>query len=388
MSANWLVLGYLVAMVYWWGMREGAFSAWLHLVVTVVAGALALALWEPTVLGLWMRWLPSYSWGLGLIVGFLFWLILLRKLSDWIVVNGVGHHLWVDRVVGGCFGLMAGILTAGITLIGIGFLPLPPDAGGYQRLVVNAQGRVVENVPQPLWIPVDRWAIGFYERLSNGAFYGGYPISQYQPDLVTQAALFRLHVEPNASLIATPEEVEAYRVYRSPVTLGQLPSSSAAVQRLQAQHGGEADHLVLVQTQWRAAVEDPTETDEPVEITWVLNRGTYDHDGALRVAPTQIRLVTAPLDNDQAWLHAPIGWVEVDPQTDQRRLVLHESDSAMVHTDRIPAKIGWVFAVPDEQLPLSLLIRHLRLNLPRAVQDAGDLVQALGHPVVPLGDPG
>ena len=51
---NLLIIGLLGLITYWWG-NQGLFSAILHLVCVVVAGAVALGLWEPLVVGVLLR---------------------------------------------------------------------------------------------------------------------------------------------------------------------------------------------------------------------------------------------------------------------------------------------------------------------------------------------
>ena len=43
---NLFVIGIVLLIAYWWG-SQGLFSSFLHLVATICAGAIALAVWEP-----------------------------------------------------------------------------------------------------------------------------------------------------------------------------------------------------------------------------------------------------------------------------------------------------------------------------------------------------
>ena len=44
--SNILIIGFVVLIAYWWA-NQGVFSALLHLIAVILAGAVALAVWEP-----------------------------------------------------------------------------------------------------------------------------------------------------------------------------------------------------------------------------------------------------------------------------------------------------------------------------------------------------
>ena len=66
MILNLLVIVFVLGMAIMWS-TYGLFSAFLHLLVVIVAGALAFAFWEPLVYNLLLGFMPSYAWGLGLV---------------------------------------------------------------------------------------------------------------------------------------------------------------------------------------------------------------------------------------------------------------------------------------------------------------------------------
>ena len=65
-----LIIVVIVLAAFWWG-NQGAFSALLHMLCALVAGAVAFAAWEPlayTLLnaGGLPKFIPQFAWGLGL----------------------------------------------------------------------------------------------------------------------------------------------------------------------------------------------------------------------------------------------------------------------------------------------------------------------------------
>lgn len=158
----------LVALAtYWFGFKEGFFSGVVHLVCVIVAGALAFAFWEPlahTLLG--VPAMKEWAWGLSLLLLFTVLLLLLRIATNLLIPDRQNFPHVVDIVGGGATGLATGILTAGIGLIGVGFLPLGDLGGGFVRLQSKAgQPGVKSQVPIPAALTQS-----FYSGLSQGAF--------------------------------------------------------------------------------------------------------------------------------------------------------------------------------------------------------------------------
>ena len=90
---NILVVLLVLLIAYWWG-NQGFFSAIIHLVCVIVAGALALAFWEPLTLGLLLRggFFDSYAWGFGLLGLFVVSLFILRLATNKLVPGNVDHR--------------------------------------------------------------------------------------------------------------------------------------------------------------------------------------------------------------------------------------------------------------------------------------------------------
>lgn len=343
MFANTLILSFTIAMTAWWALAQGFFSAFLQLMVTVLAAVLAVALWEPLAAGFFSFYFPNYAWGVGLLGPFILWLVILRIMIGILVPSDIELGRVVNIIGGGACGLLSAILASGVTVLGIGFLPLPPDAGGYRPMVIQEKWRVAPNTDEQLWLPVDRYVQSFLTMLSAGSLSNGAPLAQYQPELIEQAALFRMRYNPNSALVAIPDDIQIKSSYSWPLPIEGIDAAFTG------HHGdhGLGRQLVLIDTHWQ------------------INRNTLDADGMLRAPPTQIRLVTTNPSSSKrnaAQLHAPVGWIQADPDGQNRRFTSFDSSAKPIFQPKSndPQLIGWVFILPVETQARFVIIRRVR----------------------------
>ncbi len=180
MLLNILLLAAFIALGYWWSL-QGFFSALVHLLMVIAAGALALAFWEP--LANWLfPMLTNYTWGVCLLLPFILFLLIGRKSLDSLARGDVRLHPAVDYAGGAVCGVLTVWISAGLTIIAAGFLPLPAILLGYQPWIINPSGVVEANPAADLWFHVDRSTAGFYTQLSEGAFGNSTELAFYQPE--------------------------------------------------------------------------------------------------------------------------------------------------------------------------------------------------------------
>jgi hypothetical protein len=216
----------LVALAtYWFGFKEGFFSGVVHLVCVIVAGALSLAFWEPLAhILLGITAFREWAWGLSLLSLFCLLLLLLRVATNLLIPDRQNYPHAVDVAGGLATGLGTGILTAGIGLIGIGFLPVGDLGGGFVRLQSKAgQPGVKNQVPFPATLTES-----FYAMLSRGSFA---PLSSPQglatgyPSLAKQA--WGLHRDTadkgRVELAAAPDDLTVGTPY-----VGSFPGAANA----------------------------------------------------------------------------------------------------------------------------------------------------------------
>lgn len=372
MIINLLVVAFVLGMAYWWS-SQGLFSALLHLAMVVAAGAMALALWEPaayTLLGLpdaIADHVRHFAWGLGLLLPFALILAILRGLSDRFIPGNVHVHGLVSQLVGGALGLVSGILTAGLAIIGLNFLGGAPALAGYQPYIISGSGEVERNPDGGgLWLPVDTWAGGFYARLSQAGLGDGLmhrtPLATHRPELARQAAVFTLRYDDHASIVAGPEAVRLGQTRGVPTRQrDELDLSEAIQEALGAELQNEDNRLIVADT------------------IWSDRAGAYDLDATLRVPPTQVRLLThAQGRGGEARWHAPRAFTRFRSDNGEREFHAIDTADSFASSTSPEQGLGWVFLVPADRDPTALHVRELRYPIDRVVEEAGEVARMLG----------
>ena len=190
-----LVLIFIVLLIAYWWANQGMFSALLHLICVIVAGAIALALWEPITMGLLRgNAFDDYAWGVTLVGTFAIALIVLRVIMDKTVRGNVNVPTWANFAFGFPLGLAAGVLTAGMLMIGLGFIQSHQEIMGYSGYGRAARTSEVTRIGGAVWVPVHKWTNDFYNTLSAGSLYPTFnrtPLIHYNPELYKQASLVR-----------------------------------------------------------------------------------------------------------------------------------------------------------------------------------------------------
>ncbi len=214
---NIIVIAVTLLITYWWA-NQGLFSALLHLVCVIVAGAIALAFWEPLAMVMLRGGgFDDYAWGTSLLLIFVVALVILRLIADRTVRANLDFPHWANLTFGGVAGGAAAILTVGISLIGVGLIPAPRNFMGYTGYARGGDGQVA--LQTNLWLPAHLWTQEFYSFLSVGSMYplvSGAPLRQYAPDLYAQSSslLRDSHKGGFGRLSMLPEDIEVLDVSR------------------------------------------------------------------------------------------------------------------------------------------------------------------------------
>lgn len=360
---NLVILLFILAMAYF-GSVYGLFSAFMHLLVVIAVGAIAFALWEPVTLGILIKYIPQMAWALGLIVPFGVLLLVFRMGVDKLVPRDAQFMPIVSTILGATCGVCSGILTAGIVVIGLGFMPFSPEMGGFQPYSVGGGGVLVETGSK-LWIPVNRMTASFYNTLSAGSFSTSTPMAEYMPELAVQMSLVRVRPD-NVSIVAAPAAVKVTGAYTAEAS-ALTDISPSAGEALGPDFTKPGYKLVLVNTEWQKI------------------EGTVDGDRKLRIPASQVRLVVKSntADDKSTQMLGPVGFTASKGGVRQFQVF----DSGGMHAESpAPTNFTWVFLVPQTQDARFLMVRKLRLNLPESdaiVSTSSEVLTALGAPPVP-----
>ncbi len=185
---NITVIALVLLIAYWWA-TQGAFSAIIHLLCVIVAGALALAFWEPLTMGLLLRGtdLDVYAWGMSLVGIFVVALLGLRLLTNKLLPANVNLPRWANLALGFPVGAVAGVLSIGILILGAGHVQSERQILGFEGHARSTRDGKVQEI-RKLWLPCHQITDTFYSWLSVNALSSRKPLRQYSPDLYRQAA--------------------------------------------------------------------------------------------------------------------------------------------------------------------------------------------------------
>lgn len=201
----------LVGLIAYLWSAQGAFSAFLHLVCVIVAGAVAFAVWEPLVYGVLLGVHKDVAWGVGLIAPFVLTLFLLRLATDRLLPKGLDFDAATNFAGGLIFGGLSGVLTVGILMIGVSFMRLPSSVLGHQPIALDSNGSLVRKGGALL--PADRLTQRFYEALSAGAFSTPTPLASRMPDAHEQGAMARVTYGDKGLVAIRPEDFDVVGRY-------------------------------------------------------------------------------------------------------------------------------------------------------------------------------
>ncbi|MEM7623217.1 MAG: hypothetical protein AAF235_08430 [Planctomycetota bacterium] len=229
MLFNIITLGIVLLVAYFWS-NYGLFSALLHLVCTVVAGAVAFGLWEPiayAALGAipesgGAAVLESVVWALSLLLPFGILLAVLRAVVDAAVPDGIKLPGAIDPAGGALVGGVSAYIAVGVLAIGLGFVRMN-GVLGYKPVDVVPNGSVVRG--GSMWIQADRFAAGLFGHLSETTLRSGDPLGVMYPDLDLAGYSLQLsHGEGASRNVIRPDDFSISSSY----TLGPAAGDTAA----------------------------------------------------------------------------------------------------------------------------------------------------------------
>jgi len=216
----------IVLLVGYMGVLRGFFSSLLHLVCVVIAGAIAFAFWEPVAYAILQKAptrgffeVVEYSaWAIALVVPFAVALALLRVASDKLVPGNARASTVAENVGAGLCGALAGVIVAGILIIGVGTMRFRTDQFGYQP--VQYQGASLQRTSK-LILPVDRIVGKLYAHTSEAAFSTAQPLAKWRPEPWHAAEVMRINDRGTARNTARPKDFRVLARYRVEAAEGE-----------------------------------------------------------------------------------------------------------------------------------------------------------------------
>ncbi|MCC6952085.1 MAG: CvpA family protein [Phycisphaerales bacterium] len=196
LSAVSIFLVFLIAYIW---LTRGFFSALIHFLCTIIAGAFAFALWEPlgyAILGgtSSVGFIDGSAWGLALIVPFAVSLVLFRFIADRVLRSNVIVSGGANYAGGALLGAMSGAISVGIAVISLSYLRV--DFVGPQSFDYSPTGSVVRN--SALWVPFDKMTARLYGHLSERALRSDESLAKWHPAIHEMGSGMRISPFDNA----------------------------------------------------------------------------------------------------------------------------------------------------------------------------------------------
>ncbi|MBS0196750.1 MAG: CvpA family protein [Planctomycetes bacterium] len=279
---------------YIW-LTRGFFSSLIHLICTVIAGAIAFAVWEPLSYALlnaasdsgFTAFLGGVAWALGLALPFAVSLAVLRLGVDKMLPANVSPGTAADYAGGGICGVMSGVIAAGILTISLSFLRMETEFFGATHVSYAGNGSIERT--GGLLVPVDKITGMLYGRLSEQAFrVEGESLGRWHPNVQEEGAALRINfAEGKARNTARPADFDV-------------------VERFTVGEGGNAKLADLLSDRWNPApqtVTDPNGQPFPpgshIE-GFIVNfkTGAKEKEGKTVVGNAQIRLLLESDDGE------------------------------------------------------------------------------------------
>lgn len=356
-----LSIAIVAGLAYIW-MTRGFFSALLNLLCVIVAGAVAFALFEPLAYLLlekapstgFMAPLGSSAWALGLGLPFAVTLALLRVGIDKICGKNVGVKTPVNYAGGAICGGLAGIITAGIVVLSIGFLRLDADFMGYQPVQHGGDSCLMRS--SSLILPVDKITAGLYGMASETSLSTDTPLTKYYPSFADVPPTMRMNQGNGAGKNVIQKKDFSINGWYS-VGTDKTPLTA------------------LLSDAWTSKTQPVTDLDGKsfpntsklygfvVEFT----SGAKEKNGQVVLRAAQIRLVSESADESEHIAAHPIAVVtraQVAKINYARfRYDTRDLDIASVNGDSAP-KMAFEFVVPNGFHPIALYIKNVRYDIP------------------------
>jgi len=356
MFMNLVVIVFVLGIAYTWTVR-GVFNSMIHAMCVFFAGAVAFAVWEPLavmLLGMSESALvEGMSWGVSLIVPFLVMTLVLRVSTDKILKANIKSAKALDYGGAAAFGLVSSVITAGVLVIGIGYMRLPSTFLGYQPVWYAEDragaGSLVKN--DKLWIPVDSITAMVYKNLSSGSMSSSESLNKWYPDLTLTG--FAARINPGNGSARNAITDESFNVLSS-YLVGNTNGSTEKDQTIGEQgymtlNGKNASSLAGYLAGY--VVEFGPKAKEKGE-----------KGGQVVVSNGQVRLLTEHNDGSTHTIFPIAAISESSTQGQYGRWAFDGKEvfiTSMGGKSRV--QMGFEFFVPADETPIALYVKNIRV---------------------------
>jgi uncharacterized membrane protein required for colicin V production len=204
-----LVATLLILGIAFFQVVQGLFSALIMAILTVLSVAIAFNYYEPLAAAV-AAYQPATAHAIALITLFVIPLLVLRLIFDRLIQGNVVFGPWADRVGGGAFGLITGILCVGVLAIALQMLPWGASVLTYRPYddYLRPSGSLAPFYP-------DRFTIAVAGFLSGGSLSGERRFDELHDDLVLELLCARNTAGVRGRIDAPPDSLTVRGLYRA-----------------------------------------------------------------------------------------------------------------------------------------------------------------------------
>ncbi|MEL6498659.1 MAG: CvpA family protein [Planctomycetota bacterium] len=358
MVLSLIAIALTAGIAYAWVTR-GFFSALLHMVCVIAAGAIAFGFWETASLAIidkapegFFAFAKDAAWGIGLIAPFIVSLAILRFITDSLVKVNAEVEDAFNYVGGGVCGLVSGVISAGIFINAISFMRMPVALFGHQPVTFGTAGNF--QATSNLIVPVDRLTATFYNHLSQNVLSTSTPLALYYPDLPAAAGAQRMS-DGNGS-------------NRNSVSTDAVVLAGAFTVGKQAGGPGEVlDDFNSPNGPQQVSGLDGNPISNPYLVGYVVNfqSGARESFGQIVFSKGQARLVSQN-EAGEALTSFPIA-VSSQARAGEDTFGRYRFDTEGTHIASVggaaEAPMAIEFAIPRGHEPVALYVKNVRLDV-------------------------
>ena len=354
------------ATTYIWSSR-GFFSALIHMICVLAAGAVAFGVWEPVSYLILEQSgdrgfgaaVGGVAWAVGLAVPFALTLALLRAGVDKLLPFNAQCETSVDYVGGAVCGLVSGVISGGIIVLSIGYLRLESNFGGYKPVIFStgqSRGALEEN--KDALVPwVDRLTARLYSGLSETTLRTSEPLAKWHPDLEAEGGALRTTYEGKSRNVYKTDSF----VFQGWYTVGNPP--------------GNQEIAALTPDAWDDTPQKVF-TDlhgEEIKNGYIagfnikFKSSAKEKTGQVVVGNGQIRLVVQKGDEEEYKALHPFAVVTnvEDPTKIEYARFRFNSDETYIASvgGASEANMAFEFPIPQGYRPIALYVKGVRVDL-------------------------
>lgn len=371
-----------VAILGWvWGSR-GFFSALIHLVCVIIAGAIAFGVWELAGYALLdaagnRKWLMDIAWGVSLAVPFAVVLAILRLSIDKALPFNTDLDGTSNLLGGIVCGVVSGVISIGILTISITNLRISTDSIEYTMVDYDTNGSIVKESGYTTLYP--RLTAGFYAFLSQNSLRTSTPMSVWRPDVAYEGSMLRTNFNNGTSRYALqPKAVSFVKRY----TVGEKETGLDVKSFL-------ADAQTVTTFGDRSTISGSDKNHYLEGYVVQFKSGARELDGRIVIGAAQVQLVVRSPDDSESRTLFPVAMIsQSDIQEGDVRVRYWRWPFSSARTfiasvgGADDPSIGFEFLTPKGWKPLSLSVKGVRFKVedmasPQTFKDSKERTDAI-----------